>query len=117
MATFLRILLRCTQAGSDSAVGKGKDEKIICNMADLIKLSWIMKNVLSRYKISPLADSLPSLCSRVCYARTATQNPRKIMALAIFLPLPTHCFKQNFIYFCNNEKSGIIDIDRHENIR
>jgi len=44
-----------------------------------------MKSDLNRNKITPLADNLPSLRCRVRYTHTATQTPRKIMALAIFL--------------------------------
>jgi len=53
-----------------------------------------MKCELKRYKISPLADSLPSLRSGVRYAHTATQTPRNKMANAITLLLPTRRFKQ-----------------------
>jgi len=58
-----------------------------------------MKNVLYGYKITPLVDKLPCLRSRVRYAHTATQTPRKKMANAIILPLPTRRFKQDFLCF------------------
>jgi len=73
-------------------------------MKDFLKLRWTMKSVLKRYKIIPLADNLPSLRSRVRYAHTATQTPRKKMANAITLLLPTLRFKQDFLFLCNNKK-------------
>jgi len=58
-----------------------------------------MKSILCGYKITPLINRLPSLRSRVRYAHTATQTPRKKVANATILPLPTRRFKQDFFYF------------------
>ena len=66
-----------------------------------------MKSILHGHKITLLRDRLPCLRSRVRYAHTATQTPRKIMALAIFLPLPTRHFKQNILCIFASMKSKV----------
>jgi len=57
-----------------------------------------MKIFFYRYTITQLMDKLPCLYSGVRYACTAIQVPRKEMAHAIILPLPTHRFKQDILY-------------------
>jgi len=73
-------------------------------MTNYLKPCWTIKSVLDRYNIKSLIDRLPSLRSRVRYAHTATQTPRKKMANAIILPLPTRRLKKDFfVYLCNCE--------------
>jgi len=87
-------------------VGKTRLKSFI-KIDRFFKPCWTVKSVLYRDKIIPL-ESLPSLRCRVRSAHTATQTPRKKMANAIILPLPTRCDKQIFLFLCSYEKNHTI---------
>jgi hypothetical protein len=81
-------------AASAGTAQREKDKMKTYTNIDRFTLHWRMKSVLKRYRVTPLKDNLPSLRCRVRYAHTATQTPRKKMANAIILLLPTHRFRQ-----------------------
>ena len=85
-------------------------------MTDFLKLRWTVKCVLYGNKITPLANCLPSLRSRVPSAHTAPQTPRKKMANAIILPLPTRRFMQDFFCFFATMKKETKKISGQNNI-